>query len=42
MMAEKIPVGRQESYNSGGDMEIIEFPATILSLPPSLEEFRQG
>jgi hypothetical protein len=27
--------------NPGGGTEVIEFPATILTLPPSLEEFRQ-
>ncbi len=27
--------------NPAGGMTVIEFPATILSLPPSLEEFRQ-
>lgn len=28
-------------YNPAGEMDVIEFPATILTLPPSLEEFRQ-
>jgi hypothetical protein len=27
--------------NPGGAMDVVEFPATILTLPPSLEEFRQ-
>jgi len=32
--------GRNPNNPSGG-MNVIEFPATILTLPPSLEEFRQ-
>lgn len=32
--------GRNPNNPSGG-MDVIEFPATILTLPPSLEEFRQ-
>jgi len=31
----------RNSNNPGGGMDVIEFPATMLSLPPSLEQFRQ-
>jgi hypothetical protein len=32
--------GRNQNNPAGG-MDVVEFPATILTLPPSLEEFRQ-
>jgi hypothetical protein len=31
----------RNSYTPAGGMDIVEFPATIMTLPPSLEEFRQ-
>jgi hypothetical protein len=37
----KFELEGRSSNSPAGDMEVIEFPATILSLPPSLEEFRQ-
>ncbi|MGV8172311.1 MAG: hypothetical protein ACP5OA_06490 [Candidatus Woesearchaeota archaeon] len=37
----KFELEGRNSYNPAGGMEVIEFPATILTLPPSLEQFRQ-
>lgn len=37
----KFEMEGRSSDNPPGGMEVVEFPATILTLPPSLEEFRQ-
>jgi len=37
----KFELEGRSSMSPAGGMEVVEFPATILTLPPSLEEFRQ-